>query len=78
MPTTSALGRSRLSEAERVLLPAARSRWRLVSGIWLIFLADAFVPRRRTRDQPLAALRCSRSAARWPSASAYVVPPSRC
>ena len=32
-----------LSEAERLLFRPRTLRWRLASGIWLIFLADAFV-----------------------------------
>ncbi len=32
-----------VSEAERVLFRPRSARWRLASGIWLIFLADAFI-----------------------------------
>ena len=32
-----------MSESERVILQPRSLRWRLASGIWLIFLADAFV-----------------------------------
>ena len=32
-----------LSEAERVLFQPRSARWRLGSGIWLVFLADSFV-----------------------------------
>ena len=35
--------RGELSEAERLLFRPRTLRWRLASGIWLIFLADAFV-----------------------------------
>lgn len=40
-PETSA-DHAQLSEAERILLRPRSLRWRLASGIWLIFLADAF------------------------------------
>jgi two-component system, NarL family, sensor histidine kinase DesK len=40
-----------LSEAERVLFRPRSARWRLASGIWLIFMADSFVAAVQA-DQP--------------------------